>query len=1226
MELSIPSIQIKSLNHSESPEDYKLYKAGLEWALIEPIVIDDRSDIRSESKWRELLEPYNHQVTNLITFCRRLPVTLLADDVGLGKTISAGLILSELISRNRVSKILIVCPKILIEQWKEELDVKFGIPSIRAIGNELVNIELPEEACAVITTYNSARMRFEDIAETGYDMLILDEAHKLRNLYGVDQPPQVALRFRQALADRLFKYVLMLTATPIQNRLWDLYSLVDLLTVARGHENPFGSQGMFARKFIADNRTQARHLKPEMKDEFRAIVYGYMSRVRRGEANLQFPERIVQLHKVIPSSEEIELINVIAEPIQHLNYLSQIVILQALISSPEALTTMLNGMARKGTVPSELAENVREVTKKIKITAKLKGLASLVKQLKKEQSENFRMVIFTRWRETQTTIQAFLESEGIACGLINGDSSQRNQENIKMFKQIPPEINVIVSTEAGSEGINLQAANVLVNYDLPWNPMIVEQRIGRIQRLASTHANVCIFNITLQGTFEEYIVARLIEKLQMASHAIGDIESLLEATGLDDDDGEGAIGFEEQIRKLVIASLAGQDIELATRSTEKSITEAKLKLEQEEANINNLLGGMNPDLGPRCPKLPNPVRSMDVRTFVLKAFKKLGAEIAENPTGIVIITLNGRTEFIRFDNDIETLTTTLYTTGSPAFERLVDSIVNNGLHNISDADLDVINVTEGIIKDWVTSFNGEFIKYDIQEVNRSFDGVVLLRIRATVAHDSYERLIEIECLPEEHTFIYKNGLDSLPNNFNDPASVGIVMENLNKRAMRDSGISEFCRFYLERMNQEVESAGNDYRKRKKLEDDFTPRIEISLVGLEGKVRRILKVNTNYSFENEYQYSSSLLVNPSLSKIVSSPLVRKCEKTGRNVPQDCLEKCQISKKSVLKHLLVSSELSSRLALQEHIIICSLSGKKVLEDEVTKSTISGEYAITALLKTSVLSGEKAEPKYFFKCGFTGTELLESELAVSQISGKKYRIDEKQTSTVSGKTGHKQEFIVCSLTKQPILESESEKCEITGRIVAKGLLQNCEISGLKVIPSELEKSDFSGKNALKKYTIKSSISGIKLFGQEAVRSSTGKYCTPLETKACLWSGGKYHPEDLKICYLCGLPVYLKFTTTTQPFKLETLNNLLNGLQRNADLSEKWEDITIKASQILGGKCRVETSALSPDGNTLAVSLEVRRWGGLKVRQAGFLFMNNNISGKIALGKRENNVWKEI
>src|SRR5947208_6660643 len=120
-------------------------------------------------------------------------------------------------------------------------------------------------------------------------MLILDEAHKLRNLHGSQKPPKMAERIHKALDARLFKYVLMLTATPIQNRLWDIYSLVDLLAVARGHQNPFGSEGIFARTFIADDRTQARRLHSNMREAFRSIVYGYMSRIRRADANLHFP-------------------------------------------------------------------------------------------------------------------------------------------------------------------------------------------------------------------------------------------------------------------------------------------------------------------------------------------------------------------------------------------------------------------------------------------------------------------------------------------------------------------------------------------------------------------------------------------------------------------------------------------------------------------------------------------------------------------------------------------------------------------------------------------------------------------------------------------------------------------------------------------------------------------------------------------------------------------------
>src|SRR5205085_5277423 len=230
-----------------------------------------------------------------------------------------------------------------------------------------------------------ARLHLDKIPEDRFQMLVLDEAHKLRNLYGVDPPPQVALRFKEALEKRRFRYVLMLTATPIQNRLWDIYSLVDLLAVARGHQNPFGSDGVFARTFIADDRTQARRLEPKMRDAFRAIVYGYMSRIRRADANLHFPERVVQLHRVDPLPDERELNDCIAGSIQTLNRLAQISILQALISSPHALMSELRNMANKGTVPEALANQVEEVVRRIPTTAKLQGLGSLVDKLRQEQ-------------------------------------------------------------------------------------------------------------------------------------------------------------------------------------------------------------------------------------------------------------------------------------------------------------------------------------------------------------------------------------------------------------------------------------------------------------------------------------------------------------------------------------------------------------------------------------------------------------------------------------------------------------------------------------------------------------------------------------------------------------------------------------------------------------------------------------------------------------------------
>src|SRR3984885_12801760 len=138
---SVTKLQTKILTRQSKPGEYKVYRAGLEWDLTDPIVIESSVDFKSTPRWGDRLKPYRHQVSNLITFCRRLPVTLLADDVGLGKTISAGLVASELIARARVSKILIVCPKLLGPQWRDDLKIKFDISAEIAIGKDLVASE-----------------------------------------------------------------------------------------------------------------------------------------------------------------------------------------------------------------------------------------------------------------------------------------------------------------------------------------------------------------------------------------------------------------------------------------------------------------------------------------------------------------------------------------------------------------------------------------------------------------------------------------------------------------------------------------------------------------------------------------------------------------------------------------------------------------------------------------------------------------------------------------------------------------------------------------------------------------------------------------------------------------------------------------------------------------------------------------------------------------------------
>ncbi|MDB4736515.1 DEAD/DEAH box helicase, partial [Planctomycetota bacterium] len=619
-EWDIAPPRIRPLQAARSEFEHQLHMAACEWDLDPAILIQSAADIQAREHWSDLLEPFEHQVKNLITFCRRAPVALIADDVGLGKTISAGLILSELMARGKVRRALIIVPKVsLLPQWQGELSERFRIKARHARGNELRYL-LTADTDIVLTTYDSARNTMDEIAEAGFDMLILDEAHKLRNLHGTSKAPRTAVRFEEALRDRTFRYVLMLTATPIQNRLWDLYSLISLLTTAKGHINPLGSPDQFAGRYIADHRSTARKLHPGRKDEFRQILSQYMLRTRRDDANLVFPDRHLKTIAAVGDQHEQDLLRAVGTLIQGMNGLAQSSIAVSLMSSPHALVAQLRNMKARGTISASDLKRVETIANRIPRSAKEQVLVDFIRSLQKGRLNDWRLVIFTGRIETQAAIGLMLEAEfGQGCiGYIRGSKHAANQAAIAGYTASPPTVHVIISTEAGSEGLNLQAGNVLVNFDLPWNPMVLEQRIGRVQRMGSTFGSVAIVNLVLKGSVEEHVVDRLSSKLAVISSTLGDIEGILEA--LPGDAGEEE-AFERKIRDLVIASLTGMDVEKSVRKIQQSIESAKQIYEEEKSTVQQTLGRLDAmhDEGPRMPGLSLTEPRMTEQDFALGA-------------------------------------------------------------------------------------------------------------------------------------------------------------------------------------------------------------------------------------------------------------------------------------------------------------------------------------------------------------------------------------------------------------------------------------------------------------------------------------------------------------------------------------------------------------------------------------------------------------------------------
>ena len=166
--------------------------------------------------------------------------------------------------------------------------------------------------------------------------------------------------------------------------------------------------------------------------------------------------------------------------------------------------------------------------------------------------------------------------------------------------------------------------------------------------------------------------------------------------------------------------------------------------------------------------------------------------------------------------------------------------------------------------------------------------------------------------------------------------------------------------------------------------------------------------------------------------------------------------------------------------------------------------------------------------------------------------------------------------------------------------GVLEQCTHSGDAVLPSELDRCTVSGEKVLRRFLVESSISGARLLEENANRSIDGFYCTPSETQQCRWSGDWFHPDDIEICGLSGIPFHRQYDARQGTPVLRALTSLLDGKSRRADASHLWTEIAEVMKPTLG-KCFVEAAELSPDGKSLAMVLEVKKLLGLRTRHAG-------------------------
>jgi len=464
---------------------------------------------------------------------------LLADEVGLGKTIEVGMILKEMHYRGTDDAVLILTPAQLAQQWQGEMLEKFGLDFTCNYDDDFDGFDAHDHIIASIDTAKSDRHRSTVLARD-WDVLVLDEAHYVKN-EDTD---------RYDLVDALsYDYAFFLTATPIQNDVTDLYNIISLL-----RPGLFGTREAFHHYFVNSSQETLVN-RNELQNRLREV----MIRNRREETDIDFTPRNVTTRTFTPSPAERDLYEAVTDYVRTAYRESQgqklvlMTLQKEVVSSPAALEqTVQRQLEADDVQPERVAplKRILECVDAVETPTKIDRVQRITREAR-ERVDKGRVIIFTQFRATQRELLETLDDKGYTTHPFHGGhSSDEKEEIVERFEE---EGGVLVSTDAMNEGRNLQFCNVMVNFDLPWNPMKVEQRIGRIHRIGQDR-EVYVFNIALEDTIEEYVLERLYHKIDLFQQSVGELSEILtrmEETGRN---------FEDEVFERLVE--AGSEVEL----------------------------------------------------------------------------------------------------------------------------------------------------------------------------------------------------------------------------------------------------------------------------------------------------------------------------------------------------------------------------------------------------------------------------------------------------------------------------------------------------------------------------------------------------------------------------------------------------------------------------------------------------------------------------------------
>jgi adenine-specific DNA-methyltransferase len=607
---------------------------------------------RSVGEARVDLNP--HQIDAAI-FALKAPVArgvMLADEVGLGKTIEAGITIAQCWAERR-RRVLLIVPAALRTQWRTELSEKFSLRA-RVLDRRAADAlkraghESPFDArdAVVVASYEFVAARADEVRAVAWDMVVIDEAHRLRNAWRKDaKSTRRVVEAVQSVGRKV-----LLTATPLQNSLMELYGLVSILD-----DKVFLDERTFRERFVntadperRDEELRSR-LRPFVRRTLRSQVQEYVPYTRREALTFTFSPTLPERSLYEAVSAYLQRDQLAALPAGQ-RALVAMVLRKLLASSTAAIGATLSKMARRLAAGEPVEGDLEEDYETLDVTreeweddavlaeraerelavserAELEGFAEMAREITRDAKAtrlletlgealsraqalgaSRKAVIFTESRETQRSLVALLSAHGFEgrIALMNGSNDDEGSRQIyarwrqrhasepdivtgsravdikaAIVEEFRDRAELLIATESAAEGINLQFCALVVNYDLPWNPQRVEQRIGRCHRYGQRHDVVVVNFVDQSNEADRRVFELLSEKFKLFSGVFGASDEVLGAlaSGVDVERRIGEIyqrcRTNDEIRLAfdALQSALGPEINARMETTRRSIVE-----------------------------------------------------------------------------------------------------------------------------------------------------------------------------------------------------------------------------------------------------------------------------------------------------------------------------------------------------------------------------------------------------------------------------------------------------------------------------------------------------------------------------------------------------------------------------------------------------------------------------------------------------------------------------